>query len=176
MCLGDAEMEQATTAGDRESKGQPGADAVVDDTTADSPARPANPEQPADVDTKPQYMTGWRLYMLTAGIWISLFLSTLETTIVSTSLVSIADSLSGFESRNWVVTAYFLTYTGMTRCNPRRRKYSRLKQAGSNTSKQLQDSSSSTPSWPASSGPRPCSSSPSPSLPSSRSGAGQRAA
>lgn len=46
-------------------------------------------------------------------IWIALFLSTLETTIVSTSLLAIADSLSGFEERNWVVTAYFLTYTGM---------------------------------------------------------------
>ncbi|KAK4244994.1 drug resistance transporter EmrB/QacA subfamily [Corynascus novoguineensis] len=57
-------------------------------------------------------MEGWRLYMLTAGIWIALFLSTLETTIVSTSLVSIADTLSGFDERNWVVTAYFLTYTG----------------------------------------------------------------
>ncbi|RYP27387.1 hypothetical protein DL767_007706 [Monosporascus sp. MG133] len=61
---------------------------------------------------KPEYMKGLSLHMLTAGIWIALFLSTLETTIVSTSLVSIADSLSGFEYRNWVVTAYFLTYTG----------------------------------------------------------------
>ena len=58
-------------------------------------------------------MEGWRLYMLTAGIWIALFSSTLETTIVSTSLVSIADILSDFDERNWVVTAYFLTYTGM---------------------------------------------------------------
>jgi len=64
------------------------------------------------VSTKPPYMQGWRLYMLTAGIWIALFLSTLETTIISTSLVAIADALSGFDERNWVVTAYFLTYTG----------------------------------------------------------------
>lgn len=45
-------------------------------------------------------------------IWIALFLSTLETTIVSTALVSISDALNDFELRNWIVTSYFLTYTG----------------------------------------------------------------
>lgn len=45
-------------------------------------------------------------------IWLALFLSTLETTIVSTSLVAITDALSGFDIRNWVVTSYLLTYTG----------------------------------------------------------------
>jgi len=72
----------------------------------------SSPSGTEQTDAKPEYMKGWRLYTLTAGIWISLFLSTLETTIVSTSLVSIADSLNGFNERNWVVTAYFLTYTG----------------------------------------------------------------
>jgi hypothetical protein len=43
---------------------------------------------------------------------LSLLLSTLETTIVSTSLVSITNALSGFENRDWVVTSYLLTYTG----------------------------------------------------------------
>lgn len=77
-----------------------------------------------------ELVKGWRLYMLTLGyvfiftklslacsnlpsrIWIALFLSTLETTIVSTCLVAISDSLSGFERRNWIVTSYLLTYTG----------------------------------------------------------------
>lgn len=45
-------------------------------------------------------------------MWLSLFLSTLETTIVSTSLVSITNALDGFLYRDWVVTAYLLTYTG----------------------------------------------------------------
>ena len=45
-------------------------------------------------------------------IWIALFLSTLETTIVSTCLVNISDALNDFELRNWIVTSYFLTYTG----------------------------------------------------------------
>jgi len=58
------------------------------------------------------YMTGWRLYILVFGLCLSLLLSTLETTIVSTSLVSITNALSGFEDRDWVVTSYLLTYTG----------------------------------------------------------------
>ena len=45
-------------------------------------------------------------------MWIALFLSTVETTIVSTSLVSITNALSGFDKRDWIVTAYLLTYTG----------------------------------------------------------------
>ncbi|OTB06093.1 hypothetical protein M426DRAFT_259520 [Hypoxylon sp. CI-4A] len=59
------------------------------------------------------YHTGWRLHTLTAGICVSLLLSTLETTIVSTSLVSIVDALHGFDRSGWIVTAYLLTYTGV---------------------------------------------------------------
>ncbi|KAK3905124.1 drug resistance transporter EmrB/QacA subfamily [Staphylotrichum tortipilum] len=83
----------------------PSTTTAAQNASATSPADPHSP-------SKNEYMHGWRLYALTAGIWIALFLSTLETTIVSTSLLSIADALSGFEERNWVVTAYFLTYTG----------------------------------------------------------------
>ena len=44
---------------------------------------------------------------------MSLFLSTLETTIVSTSLVSIVDALHGFDRSGWLVTSYLLTCTGI---------------------------------------------------------------
>ncbi|RHZ55168.1 uncharacterized protein CDV56_106552 [Aspergillus thermomutatus] len=46
------------------------------------------------------------------NVWIALFLSTIETTVVSTSLVSITNALNGFLIKDWVVTAYLLTYTG----------------------------------------------------------------
>lgn len=45
-----------------------------------------------------------------------MLLSTLETTIVSTSLVAMANDLQGFGQAGWVVTAYFLTYTGAFTC------------------------------------------------------------
>ena len=41
-----------------------------------------------------------------------MFLSSLETTIVSTSLVTISDSLNGYSQASWIITAYLLTYTG----------------------------------------------------------------
>lgn len=44
---------------------------------------------------------------------IGLLLSSLETTIVSTSLVSIVDQLQGFDKASWIVTAYLATNTGM---------------------------------------------------------------
>ncbi|KAI9727831.1 MAG: hypothetical protein M1834_007877 [Cirrosporium novae-zelandiae] len=58
------------------------------------------------------YMTGWRLHLLTFALCLSLLLSTLETTIVSTSLTSISNSLRNFEQSGWIVTSYLLTYTG----------------------------------------------------------------
>ncbi|KAM0244508.1 hypothetical protein ACHAP5_006189 [Fusarium lateritium] len=84
--------------------------------------RPASNHQPALVsaeenqyginNVEEKYLTGWKLYCLSAALWISLFLSTLETTIVSTSLVSITNALNGFILRDWIVTSYLLTYTG----------------------------------------------------------------
>ncbi|KAF4338017.1 major facilitator superfamily transporter [Fusarium beomiforme] len=66
----------------------------------------------AEVHDDKKYLTGWKLHALSAALWISLFLSTLETTIVSTSLVSITNALNGFILRDWIVTSYLLTYTG----------------------------------------------------------------
>ncbi|KAF4428955.1 major facilitator superfamily transporter [Fusarium acutatum] len=58
------------------------------------------------------YHTGWRLHALTSALCLSLLLSTLETTIVSTALVSIVDALQGFNMAGWIVTSYLVTYTG----------------------------------------------------------------
>ncbi|KAK3687883.1 major facilitator superfamily transporter [Podospora appendiculata] len=69
-------------------------------------------EDDHDQNRSKVYQTGWRLHALTAGLCVSLLLSTLETTIVSTSLVSIVNSLQGFDRSGWVVTSYLLTYTG----------------------------------------------------------------
>ncbi|EEU41468.1 uncharacterized protein NECHADRAFT_53897 [Fusarium vanettenii 77-13-4] len=70
------------------------------------------PTSSSTTEDKDKYLQGWRLWALTIALWISLFLSTLETTIVSTSLVSITDALNGFILRDWIVTSYLLTYTG----------------------------------------------------------------
>jgi hypothetical protein len=116
-----AEVQLAMTAIEKE---EPSSDPVTEQV-AESPSNDVANEAP-----ELELVKGWRLYMLTLGyvfllaklllarsnsssrIWIALFLSTLETTIVSTCLVAISDSLNGFERRNWIVTSYFLTYTG----------------------------------------------------------------
>ena len=77
------------------------------------------------------YLKGRRLYVLTVAcdqqsnfrmtrsclhycrLCLSLFLSTIETTIISTSLVAITNALDGFQQGNWIVTSYLLTYSGM---------------------------------------------------------------
>ncbi|KAF2730605.1 major facilitator superfamily transporter [Polyplosphaeria fusca] len=58
------------------------------------------------------YLKGWRLQVLTFAMCLGLFLAILETTIVSTSLVSITDDLNGFRMGSWVVAVYLVTYTG----------------------------------------------------------------
>ncbi|KAM7213961.1 Major facilitator superfamily domain containing protein [Rhypophila decipiens] len=92
------------------SEGVRGADIAVE--VADPAAKEGRLEDDPDHVRPKVYQTGWRLHMLTAGICMSLLLSTLETTIVSTSLVSIVNDLHGFGQSGWVVTSYMLTYTG----------------------------------------------------------------
>ncbi|MCJ1385972.1 hypothetical protein MMC17_009097 [Xylographa soralifera] len=60
-----------------------------------------------DGDEEDNYLKGTKLNLLTLAY------ATLELSIVSTSLVAITDSLQGFDRVSWVVTAYFLTYSGM---------------------------------------------------------------
>ncbi|EEY15609.1 conserved hypothetical protein [Verticillium alfalfae VaMs.102] len=100
--------------------GQGGKDATSNGSVAlsrpEAEADPTPPDiHPPDVATQTRqkvYHTGWKLHALTAGLCLSLLLSTLETTIVSTSLVSIVDHLQGFDRASWIVTSYLLTYTG----------------------------------------------------------------
>ncbi|KPM45187.1 hypothetical protein AK830_g1403 [Neonectria ditissima] len=53
-----------------------------------------------------------RMVLGIAGLWVCLFLSALETTIVATALRTISDHLNGLAQSNWVVVAYLLTYNG----------------------------------------------------------------
>ncbi|KAF2656601.1 MFS multidrug transporter-like protein [Lophiostoma macrostomum CBS 122681] len=58
------------------------------------------------------YFTGWRLHALTLSICLSLFLASLEVSIVATSLVEISADLHNFSEISWVISAYLLTYAG----------------------------------------------------------------
>lgn len=63
-----------------------------------------------------QYLGGWRLNLLALGLSLSIFLSALDITIVSTSLVSITNDLQAFEDSSWIVTSYLVSYSGEKTC------------------------------------------------------------
>ncbi|KAK7187202.1 hypothetical protein DPSP01_003982 [Paraphaeosphaeria sporulosa] len=83
---------------------------------ADANAKPpdAKPSQQILEGSDPERMTlsGVKLNLLTLSLCLSLFLSLLDSTIVSTALVKITSALGGFERGSWVVNSYLLTYTG----------------------------------------------------------------
>ncbi|KAJ5518384.1 Major facilitator superfamily domain general substrate transporter [Penicillium expansum] len=53
-----------------------------------------------------------RICLIMAGLWTCLFLSALETTIVSTALQTISSDLQDLSKSTWIVVAYLLTYNG----------------------------------------------------------------
>ncbi|OJI85991.1 hypothetical protein ASPTUDRAFT_922461 [Aspergillus tubingensis CBS 134.48] len=57
-------------------------------------------------------LKGARLLLGGIGLYVSFFLTGLESTIVSTSLVAITDDLRGFGRSSWIITSYLLTYAG----------------------------------------------------------------
>ncbi|KAJ5622005.1 MFS general substrate transporter [Penicillium herquei] len=74
------------------------------------------PETPKGVEAAEnpdQYLTGVRLYGVTATLCLCLFLTNLEVPIVSTSLVGIAGDLGGLEKIYWITIAYLLGYGGV---------------------------------------------------------------
>ncbi|GMF67505.1 unnamed protein product [Aspergillus oryzae] len=54
---------------------------------------------------------GFPLYLGALGLGLALFLTGIEATIVSTSLVTITNDLDDFGRSSWVITSYLLTYT-----------------------------------------------------------------
>ncbi|KAF7562019.1 hypothetical protein G7046_g2123 [Stylonectria norvegica] len=57
-----------------------------------------------------QPMSNLQLSLVILGLWVSLFLCSLETTIVSTSLVHISDDFNDLSEAGWIVVVYLLTF------------------------------------------------------------------
>ncbi|KAJ4988353.1 major facilitator superfamily transporter [Stagonosporopsis vannaccii] len=51
-----------------------------------------------------------RLHTIIAGLWFCLFLSALDTTIVTTALIKISSGFSALDQAAWLITTYLLTY------------------------------------------------------------------
>src|SRR5215207_2883866 len=56
-------------------------------------------------------MSRKRIILVTAGIMLSLFLASMESTVVATAMPTIVGQLGGLEHYSWVFSAYMLTST-----------------------------------------------------------------
>lgn len=56
-------------------------------------------------------MSRTRIVMITAGIMLSLFLASMESTVVSTAMPTIVSQLGGLDSYSWIFSIYMLTST-----------------------------------------------------------------
>ncbi|KAK8060538.1 drug resistance transporter EmrB/QacA subfamily [Apiospora saccharicola] len=57
-------------------------------------------------------LSGWRLWVTHLCLLLGLFMSSLEATIIATSLVTISAAFEDGQEANWIVAAYLITYTG----------------------------------------------------------------
>lgn len=65
-----------------------------------------------------QYITGWRLHGICFWLLLSLFVAQMDTSITSTSILTITDQLGGFKKSSWVFTAYMLPFCGTAPSSP----------------------------------------------------------
>ncbi|KAF7949128.1 hypothetical protein EAE96_008297 [Botrytis aclada] len=63
-------------------------------------------------EVKTQFISGWRLYIITFGLLLGVYLNHVEITILSTSTLAIANDLEGFTQTGWILSGYLITYTG----------------------------------------------------------------
>lgn len=65
---------------------------------------------PTAVPTTVPNISPARLHTIIAGLWFCLFISALDTTIVTTALIKISSGFNALEQAAWLVTTYLLTY------------------------------------------------------------------
>ncbi|KAF5864307.1 hypothetical protein ETB97_008085 [Aspergillus alliaceus] len=67
---------------------------------------------PGELEVKRPVIATWRLVIILLCIALGLFLSLMDTTIVSTMLYTISDEFGGFRLSSWIVLSYTLAYVG----------------------------------------------------------------
>ncbi|KAH6665804.1 major facilitator superfamily domain-containing protein [Halenospora varia] len=69
-------------------------------------------DEKVEKDVDLPILEGWPLALTVFSLCLALLLATLDTTIISTSLITIASDLGHFDKASWIVVAYLLTYSG----------------------------------------------------------------
>ncbi|KAF9692531.1 hypothetical protein EKO04_009665 [Ascochyta lentis] len=67
-------------------------------------------DRPAAAPSSVPSISPARLHTIVAGLWFCLFISALDTTIVTTALIKISSGFNGLEQAAWLITTYLLTY------------------------------------------------------------------
>jgi len=67
---------------------------------------------PSEEEHPDRYLAGLRLFLAVFGLGLSVFLPSLEVSVVSTSLVTISNDLNEYDRSSWIITAYLITYSG----------------------------------------------------------------
>ncbi|KAH3986698.1 hypothetical protein HBH51_015450 [Parastagonospora nodorum] len=71
---------------------------------------PHSRDELATPDSESRYITGLKLYLINAGLIVSMFLVQMDSSIISTAVVNISDDLGGYEKSSWLFTGYLITY------------------------------------------------------------------
>ncbi|KAF1997983.1 MFS general substrate transporter [Amniculicola lignicola CBS 123094] len=82
------------------------AETAIDKSRADENGESGDRKAPAVVSN----VSPMRLHFIIAGLWLSIFMSALDGTIISTGLVKISSDFKALGASTWLVTAYLLTY------------------------------------------------------------------
>ncbi|CAI6341676.1 unnamed protein product [Periconia digitata] len=67
-------------------------------------------DQPSNSASVVLNMSATKLHLIIAGLWLSLFVSAMDTTIITTGLIKISSEFQALDQAAWLVTAYLLTY------------------------------------------------------------------
>jgi hypothetical protein len=93
-------------------KAESGATAPITDLTNGLKDVSDGQDSANPINAENQLVTGWRLHLSTLSLLTLIFLVQMESSIASTTLLSITNQFGGYERSSWVFTAYMLTYCG----------------------------------------------------------------
>lgn len=70
-----------------------------------------SPSEPTRAPTSSKHgISQARLHTIIVGLWLCLFISAIDTTIVTTALIKISSGFNALDQAAWLITAYLLTY------------------------------------------------------------------
>lgn len=105
-------------------------EALIDEKDGDSTSNNGQSADPIDkspATDEPEYPHGVRLVVLVAAVMLTVFLTSLDQTIVGTAIPKITDEFHGLSQVSWYGSAYFMCFGGFQSSWGKASKYFNLK-------------------------------------------------